>query len=314
MNRKKIELLFLIMAITGSIISGVVLLLYNSASFKTEEFHFYPSEVTDWQIADESFQLHGEVYYPRHFMSSEAYPTVILFHGLSRTLQDHSYLIDRLVRLGLLCYAIDFRGHGSSDGEYPGTSETRNTTFGDSFGIYRYIQEFPYVDKNKLISFGISMGGANALLLAVENLVPYYVLSFPAVGYYWNADPLYNYTITGERSDGLVMAGTADSCGACIPEYVNTFSNNNPGSEIHWFEGATHTDSDFWLESMQLTELWIKNKLNLAATTFLNNKYIIIGLSSVSFIMAGFLTFICWKRMRNPIKNITHTDITENND
>ncbi|MHA1392269.1 MAG: serine aminopeptidase domain-containing protein [Promethearchaeota archaeon] len=241
------------------------LAFFGTAFVKAEEVYFNPSKIDNWQQKDESFLLHGKLFYPFSMIGSIGKKSnymphvVILMHGLNRDLNDNIFLINKLLKLNIVCFTFSFRGHGLSGGDYP---VERNSTFSDTLGAYRFLYENNLINPNdfsNLISYGISMGGANALFCSLKNLSAGFILSFPAIGYYWNDKPLYMYNLSKSMQKGVIMAGTNDECSACAPQFVETFFNNNNCSvELIWFQGATHTDSNFWFQSIDIAFNWIR--------------------------------------------------------
>lgn len=93
--------------------------------------------------------------------------TVLLLHGFGTNHFGLTYLAYDLREHGLQSLLIDFRGHGASEGEA--------TTLGlreqqDALGALAYLRSRPDVDADRIGVYGVSMGGATALLTIEEGL------------------------------------------------------------------------------------------------------------------------------------------------
>jgi dienelactone hydrolase len=210
-------------------------------------------------IENTSISLHGRIYYPIGFQSGEKYPAILLFHGVNRDLNDNDHIARLLVSEGYLCFSITFHGHGQSNGTFPKTDGNRyNESFADALGAYRYLSEFQFIDQERIYAIGTSLGGAVSIFLAVCGLVQEFVGWYPAIGITWGSQPLYNYTLPNPSITGLLLVGTADECGVCVPEYNSIFLSLNEQVQIHWLDGAMHTDGRFYSECVKMTQEWFK--------------------------------------------------------
>ena len=134
-----------------------------------------------------------------------------------------------------------------------------NFSFGDAAGAYRYLQNLSYIDPTHELTFGISMGGAATIYLAISDLIPKFVAWYPATGEIWGSQPLYNCSNSDPAFQGFVMAGTADQCSICLPNMTQTFINNNPQVQLQWLQGAVHTDGRFYWTELTTSLQWITN-------------------------------------------------------
>lgn len=300
-TKKILSILFIIFLVCAQFF-GVYLIILGSESSRSEDIFIHPRTFEDWNTEDLSIDIHGRINFPIFFREARKYPCVLLFHGMGRTLNDHQYLVSRLTTMGIVCFSIDFRGHGESTGEF---SEPTNKTFQDALGALKYVESLEYVNQDQKLAFGISMGAGNSLFLALNDLVSAFVLSFPAIGYFWGDSPLYMQTIDNSDIEGLLMAGTMDECGVCLPEYDQIFSDNNLQIDIHWFQGATHCDSNFWLESMERTIAFISNIWNLHEPflSFFGSYTLLTGILSMSCATGFIILGIFIRRRQFAIKN-----------
>ena len=237
-----------------------------------------------------------------HYDSNEKYPVVLLFHGLTASLKSNEMLANSFASSGAIAIAIDFRGHGKSGGEFPFDNVLKfNATFGDAMGIIRYINNRSDIDMSRVSAFGISLGGGAALYLALNNLVNNYVVTYPGIAYLWNNIELYKYNFTdlGSSAKGAIIAGTADECERCLPEYVEHFITNNPEIKIKWNEGASHGDSDFYYKDADYIGNLAANEWGLERFTTVKmlyySGYIGIGLLVLflgSDLLTGLIIFL----------------------
>ena len=255
-------------------------------SLKTEKISLYPSDPTNWEETDESYLLNGKIYYPVNYNPQEKYPAVLMFHGVTRNLNDHEYFANQLSSRGIVSICIDFHGHGESGGEFPFNDGTLyNDTFGDAYGVYRYIQALDFVDREKILAYGISLGGGAALYLALSGIVPKFLVWYPGIAYQWGTTELYKYNGSdySPEFEGLILAGTEDECGRCSPDFVQIFDENNPSVDVQWLEGAKHTDSDFFLECVERSLIWIEDLWNLPSPSR------IIGYYTAGYVGLGLM-------------------------
>jgi fermentation-respiration switch protein FrsA (DUF1100 family) len=88
----------------------------------------------------------------------EAKATVIHFHGNAQNMSAHWRFVDWLPRAGYNVFVFDYRGYGASEGE-PGPLGL----FEDSRAAIDHVRSRSDVDADKLVVFGQSLGGANAI-------------------------------------------------------------------------------------------------------------------------------------------------------
>ena len=84
--------------------------------------------------------------------------TVIHFHGNAQNMTSHYSYVSWIPENGFNLFVFDYRGYGASDGRV-----SREGAYQDSVAAIRYVQERDYVDPDKIIVFGQSLGGANAI-------------------------------------------------------------------------------------------------------------------------------------------------------
>ena len=90
--------------------------------------------------------------------------TVIHFHGNAQNMSSHFTYVKWLPNKGFNVFLFDYRGYGKSEGR-PG----RRGVYEDSVAAIRYVQSRPDVDPDRLLIFGQSLGGANAIAAVGNN-------------------------------------------------------------------------------------------------------------------------------------------------
>ncbi|MDP8212303.1 MAG: alpha/beta hydrolase [Candidatus Zapsychrus exili] len=94
---------------------------------------------------------------------SESSPTAILFHGNAGNIGDRVEKIGSLNKIGLNVFIVDYRGYGNSGG-----SSSEAGLYKDAVAAYDYLLTREDINKNKLIGYGVSLGGAVAIDLATR--------------------------------------------------------------------------------------------------------------------------------------------------
>ena len=90
-----------------------------------------------------------------------AFPVVINLHGFTGTKEGHKGLhitmARKLAEEGIGCIRFDFSNNGESDGEFENMTFT--SLIQDTEDIWNWAKEQPYVDCDRMILSGHSMGG-----------------------------------------------------------------------------------------------------------------------------------------------------------
>lgn len=95
-------------------------------------------------------------------------PTVVMAHGLSGTRRDRlGPFAERFAAAGLLALVFDHRGFGDSEGRRDEFSPSRQLE--DWRGAIAYARGVPGSDADRVVTFGSSMGGGNALAAAADD-------------------------------------------------------------------------------------------------------------------------------------------------
>ncbi|MBN2150584.1 MAG: alpha/beta hydrolase [Candidatus Lokiarchaeota archaeon] len=231
--------------IAANVAVGAVLCVYlgiAAAGVRTEDKWIHPSSPLDWTAENGTVLLHGRLYTPPFFDAGAKYPSILLFHGVTRTLDDLDDTARQLAMKGCVCFSISFHGHGLSEGTFPTSDGARyNESFGDAAGAYRWLQAQPFVNPARVGAIGQSMGGGAAIYLALQDLAPAFVAWYPATAYAWIDTPLYECTSNSSSFKGFIIQGTDDTCSRCLPNYTQHFVDGNAGKvDLYWVEGGVH--------------------------------------------------------------------------
>ncbi len=92
--------------------------------------------------------------------------TVLYLHGAGGNISDRIYLRDvaQLQKLGFSVFLFDYRGYGKSIGDFP--SET--SIYADAQSALKYLTEQKTIPLKNIYLFGVSLGGAVAIDLAMK--------------------------------------------------------------------------------------------------------------------------------------------------
>lgn len=93
----------------------------------------------------------------------KALGTVIHFHGNAQNMSAHYTYVSWLPASGFNLFVFDYRGYGQSKGKL-----SRKGVYEDSVAAVEYIKARTDIDQSKIILFGQSLGGANAIAVAGE--------------------------------------------------------------------------------------------------------------------------------------------------
>lgn len=97
----------------------------------------------------------------------EAKGTVVFLHGNAQNLTAHVLYVDWLPAAGYNVLIADYRGYGRSAGK-----PSRRGVYEDAAAMWAYARMRPDVDPQRMVLFGQSLGGANALALAGRERLP----------------------------------------------------------------------------------------------------------------------------------------------
>src|SRR4051794_15293536 len=120
-----------------------------------------PSPVDSDHLTLESDGLHlaGQVYRPA---SLERCPAIVCCHGFGSSKESHAEFSRSAAQAGFVVLALDFRGHGQSEG----CLDSR--TLNDVGCALAWLESEPQVDPARIAIRGSSMGGYFALHAAAR--------------------------------------------------------------------------------------------------------------------------------------------------
>ncbi len=91
----------------------------------------------------------------------KAMGTVVHFHGNAQNMSAHYTFVSWLPAHGFNLFVFDYRGYGQSEGTL-----SREGVYEDSVAAVEYVRKRTDIDPRKIILFGQSLGGANAIAVA----------------------------------------------------------------------------------------------------------------------------------------------------
>lgn len=94
----------------------------------------------------------------------KAHGTVIHFHGNAQNMTAHYSFVSWLPKRGFNLFVFDYRGYGRSQGK-----PNRKGVYEDSVAAIKYVQSRSDVEQDKILIFGQSLGGANAIAAVGRN-------------------------------------------------------------------------------------------------------------------------------------------------
>ncbi len=132
---------------------------------------FYHPDQVYYHVPKKKEPIHEDVYFMTEdgmklngwFLAGGATPeaakgTVLFFHGNAQNLSSHVYAVDWLSKAGYNVFIFDYRGYGKSEG-----SPSRAGLYKDSVAAVRYVMLREDVAADKVVLFGQSLGGAQAI-------------------------------------------------------------------------------------------------------------------------------------------------------
>ena len=131
---------------------------YGTNIEETEE-SMYEYEIRELHAENNGKQIYGIEYVPQN--AGGRMPTIIYSHGFGDTHRSGMDYADTLAENGYVVYCFDFCGGGpgsKSDGSM--TEMSLFTEQSDLEAVLTMIQEQPYVDRERIVLFGASQGGA----------------------------------------------------------------------------------------------------------------------------------------------------------
>jgi len=114
----------------------------------------------------ENLNIQGEIYIPAE--SRKPFPGLVLCHGIPGKTKDpddrgYPFLAERFCREGFLVMIFNFRGTGTSEGNFDLVGWAQDLETG-----LNYFSRLPEVDKNRLYLMGFSGGAAVSIYVAAH--------------------------------------------------------------------------------------------------------------------------------------------------
>ncbi len=96
-----------------------------------------------------------------HLHNPNATYTLLLSHGNGSDIGQLRHLMEQWYNLGFSILAYDYRGYGTSDG-----NPSERNVYEDVNAAYRYLTEDVGVPSDRIIAYGLSLGGGPSIYLA----------------------------------------------------------------------------------------------------------------------------------------------------
>jgi hypothetical protein len=151
----------------SNLIGGLLLFVFLSFTGCAGDYFYYP-ETTIYQVPSQKHYTYEDVVFESidgtklhgWFLpaSGKAKATVLHLHGNAQNISAHYEYAGWLVNEGFNVFTFDYRGYGRSQGK-----PDRKGVYEDCIAAFYYISKRKDVDRNRLIVFGQSLGGANAI-------------------------------------------------------------------------------------------------------------------------------------------------------
>ncbi|MBQ7183171.1 MAG: alpha/beta fold hydrolase [Clostridia bacterium] len=156
-----LALLVLLAVFLCSITAGVAV-DRNGGSTQVQDVYF--TSTIDGSL------LHGRLYIPENATAAAPAPCVIYIHGNDGEAEKYSMISVEFARRGYVVFSVDLRGQGKSVGN-TGFQDMATGKY-DSLGADEageYIRALPFVNRDRIMVGGHSMGGVAAIRTAHNN-------------------------------------------------------------------------------------------------------------------------------------------------
>jgi len=115
----------------------------------------------------EGLKIYGLLTVPAGQRPPTGWPAIVFNHGYIppaqyRTTERYVAYVDALARAGYIVFKIDYRGHGSSEGQASGGYGSPDYSI-DALNALASLQRFPQADPQRIGMWGHSMGGQATL-------------------------------------------------------------------------------------------------------------------------------------------------------
>ncbi|MGQ4832395.1 MAG: alpha/beta hydrolase [Candidatus Asgardarchaeia archaeon] len=180
----------------------VMLLVFSLSTLFAYNYLYGTKEVHQINLmTDDGIKIAGSVYIPTS-VGNAPYPVAILLHGFGGNKEMFKGMAINLARYGIASIAIDFRGHGDSEGKLP--ANISNSVFvliHEVAVVISYINNHSTLFRtDKVAVVGHSMGGGTAILSAIFFKQVKCVIGLapvPLINYVNVTNPAYFFIATG---------------------------------------------------------------------------------------------------------------------
>lgn len=156
--------------ILGTILVIVSIRLYfiiieqNGLYYPEKEIHTTPADKLKLDYEDVDIKTpDGKTLNGWFIPAKDATATVIYYHGNAGNISDRIHRVAFFYDMGFNLLIFDYRGYGKSEG-WP----SENGLYKDALAAYDYLAARRDVDKDKIIIYGKSLGGAVAIETATK--------------------------------------------------------------------------------------------------------------------------------------------------
>jgi len=255
-------------------LSLFIVMLILAASARLVVYSGIKTEVADFKGMDGT-KIHAVIYKPAKIEGK--LPAVIVVHGFSESHATMNAINTELARHGILVMAIDYRGHGNSEGgvNYIGDPILAPNISNDIFIAYQKLLTRDDVDPTRIGIIGHSMGSRAALVFSVFApttatimIGPYYVWETALVN---TTTPRNLLIIVGENDIitppnlGRELFSKATGYMGTVGEVFGNFSNGT-ARKLCIIKGADHYNILTSKETIKEILNWLYNSFGISGT------------------------------------------------
>jgi len=294
----------------------IVLIIFFSASARAALFSNVAQE--DYYVeAFDGTKIHVTVF--KQVGANGKLPTVLVVHGLGQSSESMNAISTELARHGILVVAMDYRGHGDSEGgvNYIGEPLTAPNISNDLFAVYSWIAKRDDVDLARFGVIGHSMGSRAALRFALFNpavstlilIGPYYVWESTVVN---STYPSANVLLLVGKNDMITPPESAYELFRKLTDYKGevgkTFGafENRTARKLVEIEGVDHYNILYNKEALSEILGWVYSSFNLKGepNVIVDPSVAGTGVFASYFVLAFtfVLMFLVFKALENRFK------------
>jgi len=232
------------------VVIGLYLIALVTAAFFSDRIIFQP-QLAGYRDRPGILRLtssDGAKISATYLPNREAVFTVLFSHGNAEDIGDDQPLLERIGAAGFAVFAYDYQGYGTSEG-----AASEQHAYEDEEAAYNFLVQSMYVQPNRIIAFGRSVGSGPACDLASRHPVAGLILESAFTSAFrvmtgvrvLPFDKFDNLRkIKSVRCPVLVIHGTEDSV-IGISHGKKLFAAANEPKQAIWIQGANHNDVAF---------------------------------------------------------------------